>query len=186
MPIYTKKGDKGQTSLRSGRRIWKDNVRVDTYGTTDEMNAFLGVIASGLGETARGWKKYLRDILLKVQYDMFYVGAYLANPDDPQVPKHFTKRTKYFEDEIDKMTQQMPPLANFILPSGGRIGAELQYARTLARRAERRLVTLVQKEEVDDTVIAYINRLSDLFFTMSRYSNFKEKKKEIIWKPKKG
>lgn len=184
MPIYTKKGDKGKTSLRSGRRIWKNATRVDTYGTTDEMNAYLGVIASDLGENASGWKKYLRDILLKVQYDMFYVGAYLANPDDPHVPKHFKKRTKYFEQQIDTMTQEMPKLSNFILPSGGQIGARLQYARTLARRAERRLVALVQKEEVDNTIIAYVNRLSDLFFTMSRYANFKQKKKEIIWKNK--
>jgi len=184
MPIYTKKGDKGKTSLRSGRRIWKSALRVDTYGTTDEMNAYVGVIASDLGENAKSWKKYLRDILLKVQFDMFYVGAYLSNPEDPQVPEHFAKRTKYFEKQIDKMTEKMPPLSNFILPSGGPIGARLQYARTLSRRAERRLVALVQKEEVDDSIIAYVNRLSDLFFTMSRYANFKEKKKEIIWKPK--
>src|SRR3989344_1776132 len=180
MPIYTKTGDKGKTSLRSGIRVWKDSLRVNTYGTIDETNAILGVIRSELGKNPRGWKKYLKDIVETVQNDLLYIGSRLAQSEvsvarlDPHTAK--------FEKEIDFMTAKMPRLTNFIIPGGGRVGAHFHHARTVVRRAERGVVSLARKEEdmpvgrqVDEALIRYVNRLSDLFFTMARFANFKEK-----------
>jgi cob(I)alamin adenosyltransferase len=181
MPIYTKTGDRGKTSLRSGSRVWKDSIRVETYGTIDELNSYIGVIIAEIGEAQKGWKKQLRQILLTVQNDLLYVGSVLSQSELmlDQLDVHTTQ----FEQDIDSMTEKMPELSNFILPGGGTVGARLQYVRTLARRAERRVVTLAQKEDVDEVLIRYINRLSDLFFTMGRYAAFKEKQKEIVWSP---
>ncbi|HRN96048.1 MAG TPA: cob(I)yrinic acid a,c-diamide adenosyltransferase [Candidatus Levybacteria bacterium] len=181
MPIYTKTGDRGKTSLRSGSRVWKDSLRVETYGTIDELDSYIGVIVAELGEAKTGWRKQLKHILLTVQNDLLYVGSVLSQSELvlDQLADHITQ----FEHDIDTMTKKMPELSNFILPGGSKSGAQLQYARTLARRAERRVVTLARKEEVDQTLIKYVNRLSDLFFTMGRFATFKEKQKEIIWKP---
>ncbi len=184
MPIYTKKGDTGQTSLFDKTRVFKDNIRVDTYGTIDELNSILGVISSHLPKKTAQTKKELEII----QHDLFEIGAVLANPSQ-QVSEKFNKQleehVRAFETSIDQMTEKMPELKNFILPGGGRAGSFLQLARTVARRAERRIVALTQKEPVAPTIIIYFNRLSDLFFTMSRFVNFLEKEKETIWKQSK-
>ena len=114
---------------------------------------------------------------------MLDIGSALANPatsDKRQATSHLEKRVKEFEHFIDQMTEKMPPLKNFILPGGGRVGAMLHLARAISRRAERRIVELNNKQ-VDNNIIIYVNRLSDLLFTMARFANFKEKKKEIIW-----
>lgn len=182
MPIYTKTGDKGKTSLRSGVRVWKDSTRVDTYGTIDELNSYLGIIAAEISDVQRGWKKYVLDIVLTIQHDLFYIGSSLAQSE--VMLDRLDPHTQNFEQEIDAMTKQLPELSNFILPGGGKIGAHFQYARTLARRSERRVVALARAEEVDEALIRYVNRLSDLFFTMSRFANYKEKVAETIWKPK--
>lgn len=183
MSIYTKTGDKGKTSLRSGVRVWKDSLRVDTYGTIDELNSILGIISAEIGEKPRGWRKYLKEIVLTVQNDLLYIGSKLAQSEVEL--KSLDSHTAMFEREIDQMTAKMSRLANFILPGGGKLGAYFHHARTVVRRAERKVVSLARKEEVDEALIRYINRLSDLFFTMARFSNFKEKKKDLIWKVKK-
>jgi len=182
MAIYTKKGDKGRTSLGSGVRVWKDSHRVEAYGTMDELNALLGTIESELSLVNKKYAKYLKEIILVVQNDLFCVGSYLSNPSNKDLVSHLSENTSKFEKEIDEMTSKMPELSNFILPGGGKIGARLQLARAVVRRAERKLVTLIKKEKVNSHVVQYVNRLSDLFFTMSRYANFCEKEKEIIWK----
>lgn len=181
MPIYTKTGDRGKTSLRSGSRVWKDSLRVETYGTIDELNSYLGVIVAEIGESKSGWKNQLRQILLTVQNDLLYVGSVLSQSE--LVLDQLAAHTTQFEQDIDTMTAKMPELSNFILPGGGKVGSQLQYARTLARRAERRVVSLARKEEVDQTLIKYVNRLSDLFFTMGRFASFNEKHVEVVWKP---
>jgi len=189
MAIYTKKGDKGRTSLGSGLRVWKDSKRVESYGTIDELNAILGVIESELSLVNKKYAKprlnrgkYLSEIIITIQNDLFCIGSYLSNPANSSLISGLSENTLMFESKIDEMTTLLPKLENFILPGGGRIGANLQLARAVARRAERKLVSLIKKEKVNSDVIRYINRLSDLFFTMSRFANFNEKKKEIIWK----
>ena len=180
MPIYTKKGDKGRTSLRTKKKVWKDNVRVEAYGTLDELNSYLGVVKAEMEESRKF--QYLKDIIESLQNDFFFLGSYLANPGEKRDLEILKKKTLNFERQIDFMTDKMPKLANFILPGGGKVGAGFQFVRTLARRAERRLVSLARREKVEREILVYINRLSDLFFTMSRFANFLEKKKESIWR----
>jgi len=182
MAIYTKKGDKGRTSLGSGIRVWKDSNRVESYGTIDELNALLGVIEAELNLSSKKYAKYLSEILNQVQNDLFCIGSYLSNPANSTFISHLSQNTSDFEKKIDEMTSKLPELENFILPGGTRIGANLQLARAVSRRAERKIVTLIKKEKVNSDVVSYVNRLSDLFFTMSRFANFNEHKKEIIWK----
>lgn len=183
MPIYTRTGDKGQTSFRNGQRISKSDLRVDVYGTVDELNSAIGV---AIAELIRIKDKGLRikKELIKIQNDLLDIGSILANPNAKYTirnTKYLSKRVKEFEDFIDQMTKQMPVLKNFILPGGGKTGALLHCARTVCRRAERNLVKLSEKETINSEIIIYINRLSDLLFTMARFTNFKEKKKETIW-----
>lgn len=178
MPIYTRTGDKGKTSLFSGKRVLKSDRRVEAYGTIDELNAILGVISAHMSN-----KKFenLRTIMVSIQNNLFYIGSHLADLPDAIDDINLPQKTKDFEKYIDEMTEKMPRLNNFIIPGGGVIGAFFQQARTIARRSERQLVRLAQEEKIDESVIAYINRLSDLLFTMSRFANFIEKKKEVIW-----
>lgn len=182
MAIYTKKGDKGRTSLGSGVRVWKDSRRVESYGTVDELNALLGVIEADLVLINKKYAKHLREIIITIQNDLFCIGSYLSNPAQKELINHLSENTSKFEKSIDEMTNVLPELENFILPGGGKVGANLQLARAVSRRAERKLISLIRREKVNPDVVQYINRLSDLFFTMSRFANYREKKKEIIWK----
>lgn len=182
MPIYTKKGDKGRTSLGSGVKAWKDSARVEAYGTVDELNATLGVVSSEFLNSREGYARYLNEIVSQIQDDLFCIGSYLSNPANANLLDLLSQRTNVFEQYIDEMTEKMPELANFILPGGGKGGAQLQLARTVSRRAERRLVTLSKKAKINEGVLQYVNRLSDLLFTMSRYSNHNEHVSETIWK----
>lgn len=203
MSIYTRTGDRGKTSLGSGKRVWKDSLRVDAYGTVDELNSLIGVViaeasaaASPRGPLARRVKKkhakYLQEILTLIQSDLLCMGANLANPKDTTIMAHFPQRIKKFEQEIDYCMKKTPPLTSFILPQGGRIGSLLQLSRTVSRRAERKIITLAKKssyakgfgrtrEDVSDDVVIYINRLSDLFLALARFADFSEGKKEIVW-----
>lgn len=181
MPIYTKKGDNGKTSLGSGVKKWKDDLRIETYGTIDELNSILGIVIAEIDSTKKHGK-YLLKILNQAQDDMFSIGSYLSNPANADLISHLSNKTMEFEKKIDEMTETLPELENFILPGGSRSGSYLQLARTVSRRCERRLVSLSRKETINKDVLQYINRLSDLFFTMSRYANFHDRKKETIWK----
>lgn len=173
MPIYTKTGDKGQTGLFSGKRVSKASLRIEAIGTVDELNSVIGFTISFTAE------REIKKELIEIQKDLFVIGGALANP--LQKVK-LLERIKEFENHIDEMTKKLPPLFNFILPGGGVAGSTLHIARTIARRAERRIVSLLEKEKVAPDILIYINRLSDLFLTMSRYINHLEKKEEIIWK----
>ena len=182
MPIYTKKGDKGKTSLGSGLKVWKDSDRVAAYGTIDELNANLGVVRASLTEIKKGYAKYLSEITLQIQDDLFSIGAYLSNPANTDLISELSMRTVLFEKYIDEMTEKMSEITNFTIPGGTVVAAELHVARTIARRAERALVTLIKKERVNEDVVRYVNRLSDLLFTMNRFANHSEKVGEVIWK----
>ncbi len=182
MAIYTKKGDKGRTSLGSGIKSWKDSDRVEAYGTVDELNSILGIVGAEFLDSKEGYARYLNEIISQIQDDLFCIGSYLSNPANANLVELLPQRTAVFENYIDEMTEKMPELSNFILPGGGVGGAYLQNARTVSRRAERRLVTLSKKSKINEGVLQYLNRLSDLLFTMSRYSNHNEHIAETIWK----
>ena len=175
--IYTRTGDKGKTSLFGGKRVPKSDLRVEILGTIDELNSMIGVAIAEV----QSYSLKLKVELIKIQNDLLDVGSALASPQGVAL-RSLKKRVKEFEDFIDEMTAQMPKLSNFILPGGGKAGAMLHLARAVCRRAERKIVELNNKEKIDNNVIIYFNRLSDLLFTMARFANFKEKKKEIIWR----
>lgn len=180
MPIYTRTGDKGDTSLYGGKRVSKASKRVDTYGTVDELNSLLGVVVAYLRASQRPIEKLVEGI----QSDLLTIGSTLASPGVKSQKLDIPKlgiRVKEFEKEIDRMTEKMPELHNFILPGGGKTGAFLHQARTVARRCERRIISLSKDENVEGEIVKYFNRLSDLLFTLARYVNHKEKKKETKW-----
>ena len=177
MPIYTKTGDKGQTGLFSGSRVSKASLRIEAIGTMDELNSVIGVAISQI----RNPKSEIRNELIKSEKDLFEIGASLASPSAKR-KFNILDRIKHFEKIIDDMTAKMPKLSNFILPGGSSAGAFLHIARTVTRRAERRIVALSLRESIDKEILVYVNRLSDLFLTMSRFINQKSNQKEIIWK----
>ena len=187
MPIYTRTGDKGQTSLFNGQRVSKDDLRVEAYGTVDELNSAICMVIAESQKSKVKSQKYnskVKSELVRIQNDLFEIGSLLADTENGKWKMEngkLEKRVKDFENEIDDMTEKMPALSNFILPGGGKTGSILHFARTVARRAERRVVSLSKSEKVNNNVIMYLNRLSDLLFTMSRFINYKEKQKEIIW-----
>ncbi len=180
MPIYTKTGDKGKTSLFSGKRVYKDDLRVETYGTLDELNSVIGLVLSYKNKNLKK-DKIITQTLFDVQSTLFYIGSYFADLPDTVSDIDFSEKLKTFEKSIDFVMKEMPIFNSFILPGGGTRGATLHVARTLARRLERLIIKLHRKQKVAPEVIQYINRLSDVLFAFARYSNFLEGKKESIW-----
>jgi cob(I)alamin adenosyltransferase len=176
MPIYTRTGDKGTTSLFDGTRVLKSHDRVETYAAVDELNSSIGAVIAHLKSKHAPVKKELQ----RIQHELFDIGSALATPH-PLPVAGLKERTEEFEKLIDSLTKKMPELKNFILPGGGKAGSMLHVSRTLARRAERRVVHLINEEEVDEHILKYLNRLSDLLFTIARYTNHLDKQKEIKW-----
>lgn len=163
-PIYTKKGDTGETGLFTGKRVPKNHTRMEAVGTVDECNAVLGVIISSVSDMA------LRSQLEKIQSMLFEIGALLGNPERRHT-RPDDGDVKELELAIDDMTQRLPELHQFILPGGTTTAAMVHLARTVARRAERRVVTVSQHESVEPAVLRYLNRLSDYLFTLARAVN---------------
>jgi len=176
-PIYTRTGDTGKTSLFDGKRVLKSDKKVEAYGTIDELNSMIGLASSFIKLPE------INKELEEIQNDLLEIGSSLAVSSTLPTPQ-IGSRPEEMEKLIDEYTSQMPPLTQFILPGGGSGGAGLHVARTIARRAERRIVKLAKTEEIDMIIITYLNRLSDLLFTMARFVNFREKQKEKIWKKK--
>jgi cob(I)alamin adenosyltransferase len=176
MSIYTRTGDKGKTSLTNGARVSKASDRIEACGAVDELNSLIGVVVSEI----RNPKSKIRKESIDIQNDLLEIGSALANPKT-KLSDYLEERVKQFEKLIDEMTLHMPRLNSFILPGGGKTGAQLHLARTVCRRAERRIVKLNAKEVIDANIVIYMNRLSDLLFTMARFVNFKEKKNEKVW-----
>lgn len=177
MPIYTKTGDKGLTSLFGGKRLSKSDARVETYGTVDELNSVLGIVIFNLPVKDTP----LEEELHSIQQDLFEIGSNLANPQAKPLD-FLPRRVLQFERIIDELTGVLPVLKNFILPGGSAAGGNLHFARTICRRAERRVVGLSQNAEVEQDILIYLNRLSDLLFTMARYVNYMMEEKETVWK----
>jgi cob(I)alamin adenosyltransferase len=175
--IYTKSGDKGETSLISGARVPKDSPRVEAYGTCDEANSTIGLALSLLPE-ADEWQE-LRRVFHVVQTKLFHIGAELATPAGKKVGWPIQEEdVTFLEQQIDKLDESLPQLTNFVLPGGHPSAAALHVARTVVRRAEREAVRITESEPVNGTVLKYLNRLSDFLFVAARYVNLKTGKIE--------
>lgn len=183
MKIYTRTGDRGETSLFGGGRVYKDHPRVEAYGTVDELNAQLGWAVTQVLDPQ------VRDRLEALQRDMFVVGAILATPSEeggrsrPSVPELAPDRIAMMEAWIDEAMEQLEPLRHFVLPGGSEGAAALHVARTVCRRAERFVVLLDDEKGAHDEIITYLNRLSDLLFAWSRLENRTAGRGDVIWKP---
>ncbi len=185
MKIYTRTGDTGETGLYGGQRVLKNDSRVEAYGTVDEANAILGVAVTRLESDLE-----LQAIILGIQRDLFIVGSDLAMPLEQEVsagqsrvPRVEPQHIKAVEETIDHFEATLPPLKNFILPGGAPASAELHHARTVVRRAERCVVTLLREspDSSNPDVLRYLNRLADLLFVLARAANHRTGISDIPW-----
>ena len=178
--IYTKGGDKGETSLLGGTRVPKYHDRIEAYGTVDELNSFIGLIRD------QEIPNQFKDILLKIQNDLFTAESHLAADkieNTERLPKLGNPEIALLEYEIDEMNSVLPELKNFILPGGHTVVSYCHIARTICRRAERLTIKLADKYEVDGLIIKYLNRLSDYLFVLARRLAQELDADEITWKP---
>lgn len=185
LKIYTRTGDQGSTALYAGPRVQKNHQRVEAYGTIDEANASLGLAAAACGNQ----HPRLRAILARLQQEMFDAGADLADPEAKpdgtgrRQPRITARHVEQLEADIDGLQSQLAPLRQFIMPGGGETAARLHFSRTVVRRAERRVITAAEQSSLNDEVIRYLNRLSDLLFVMARFANQTEGVADITWQP---
>jgi cob(I)alamin adenosyltransferase len=163
--VYTRTGDRGETSLVGGRRVRKDSARVDAYGDVDELNSLLGVVRAHMGDSPAN------RLLAEIQNELFTVGADLASPLEIKAPRIEPDHIARLERAIEEWNRALPPLREFVLPGGAVPGALLHLARAVARRAERRVVRLAAEEPINEHVLVYLNRLSDLLFVLARAVN---------------
>ncbi|MCY7350100.1 MAG: cob(I)yrinic acid a,c-diamide adenosyltransferase [Cytophagaceae bacterium] len=183
MKIYTKTGDSGTTGLISGRRVSKSDLRIDAYGTVDELNAYVGLVRDQPINEAR------RGLLKEIQDRLFTIGATLADdrverPTQKPLPDLHDADVARLEDEMDAMTAELPPLRHFVLPGGHEAVSFAHVARTVCRRAERLVVALAAESSVDELVIKYLNRLSDYLFVLSRKMAQELGAEEVKWEPR--
>ena len=181
MKIYTKTGDKGKSSLFGGKRVSKDDKRLEAYGTIDELNSLIGVAVAESG------RKEIKNILQEIQNELFIVGSDLATPLDKKIknfnlPRVTSEFTKQLEEQIDDLNSKIPELKSFILPGGTKVSSVIHLSRTICRRAERRVVTLSKNEKINNQIIIYLNRLSDFLFVLARFENFINDTHDINWK----
>ena len=181
--IYTKTGDKGDTGLFGGGRVPKYSLRIEAYGTVDELNSFIGLASTEVKDTD------VEALLEKIQSQLFTVGSNLAAPEIEKdkseiIPKVTEDFIKDAEASIDKFEEKLEPLKNFILPGGSKGAALLHVCRTICRRAERKVVELKSKEIVNDNIVIFLNRLSDLFFVLARHENMISSVPDVKWKIK--
>lgn len=179
--IYTKTGDKGETSLIGGVRVPKFHLRIESYGTVDELNSYLGLIIDGLNDTE------IAKILYEIQDRLFTIGSVLAS--DPvkskmKIPDVHEADIELLEHEMDRMDGDLPELKNFILPGGNIVASHCHVARCICRRAERIVVHLSTETEVPEIIVRYLNRLSDYLFILSRKVVHDAGAKETVWKPR--
>ncbi|MBI5614028.1 cob(I)yrinic acid a,c-diamide adenosyltransferase [Candidatus Gottesmanbacteria bacterium] len=181
MPIYTRTGDAGQTSLFGGKRVPKSEPLVDVYGSIDELNSWVGFVSASFPS------EEVQTFLSNIQSDLFTIGSVFAGwSGDLSI---LSKRVKEMEDRIDLMEKDLTPLTNFILPGGSAHGAHVHITRSVCRRVERQVVALFSSKMLDvrlqqgdkETILMYINRLSDLFFVLARFINKKEHVEETVW-----
>jgi cob(I)alamin adenosyltransferase len=180
MKLYTKSGDKGETGLIGGTRVPKNDVRIEAYGTVDELNSFIGLL------TTYQIPEPEVDFLRHIQNNLFIIGSHLATDTSKVELKKASilkpESIDQIEKEIDRLVEMLPELKSFILPGGSESGALSHICRTISRRAERRLFDMNKVHPIDNLILVYFNRLSDYFFALSRYLTLKTNGKEILWK----
>ena len=189
MKIYTKTGDKGKTSLFGGTRVPKYHLRIESYGTVDELNSHIGLIRD------QKIDKNTSQVLLKIQNELFTLGAMLATPPEKKVLKSGKERLNInkidiksitlLEVEMDTMNENLPPMTNFVLPGGHTTVSFCHIARCICRRAERLVTQLNEESTIDELIIVYLNRLSDYLFVLARKLTIDNKAQEIPWIPEK-
>lgn len=178
MKIYTKTGDKGDTGIIGGKRLSKDSLRIAAFGDVDELNAWLGVCRTSKSSDI------LEKILHQLQRELFNLGADLSTPleENYAISRITKEHIAQLEKYIDNLDEQLEPLKNFILPGGSVQASYLHLARTVCRRAERSVVKLASQEKINENIVPYLNRLSDLLFVMARFANSRENIEEEKWK----
>lgn len=183
--VYTRTGDDGDTALVGGKRVAKDALRIEAYGTLDELNAIVGLARVCNGEAAEGpARARIDDILKRLQNELFDLGSELATPPDAAYEGMYRvgeADVTALERWMDEWQKDLEPLNSFILPGGGKVGAFLHQARTVCRRAERIVLRLTREEEVGPWPLRYLNRLSDLFFVLSRWVAKQHGEPEFLW-----
>ena len=184
--VYTRTGDHGETSLVGGKRVPKDSPRIDAYGTIDELNSIIGLARVFNEENLDAGEAhhFLDEALCKIQDELFDLGSELATPSEFFQEGMFRisqSEVKNIEKLIDKCQENLQPLESFILPGGGRIGAYLHQCRTVCRRAEREILRLSREETISEWPLKYVNRLSDLFFVLSRWISKETGEREYLW-----
>ncbi len=177
--VYTRTGDSGETALGGGQRVGKDTARITAYGSVDELNSTLGVaLAGGLADP-------IPEALGAIQNELFHLGSDLCILEEDKermpAPTIEPKHVEALEGWIDRLSEELPPLENFVLPGGSTGAAALHVARTVCRRAERDCVTLAAAEAIGDQILPYLNRLSDLLFVMARYENARREVADVLW-----
>ncbi len=189
MKVYTKTGDKGTTALFGGTRVPKHHIRIESYGTIDELNSYIGLIRD------QDISNLYKEILIKIQHDLFTAGAILATDPEKAILKNGKERLnipkikegdiELLENEIDRMEDSLPPMTHFVLPGGHTTVSYCHIARCVCRRAERLSVQLNETEAVDEGVLKYLNRLSDYLFVLARKLTFDLQAEEVKWIPEK-
>lgn len=180
MKIYTKTGDGGETSLFDGTRVSKDDIRIESYGSVDELNAHLGLLIQWIKDDA------LVGSLKNIQSTLFVIGSHLATQSEEakrRLPEFNADQSLLLESKMDLMDQNLEALKHFILPGGGLASAQAHICRTVCRRAERRIISLSSVEPIDPEIIVYLNRLSDYFFILSRFLCKMDGQQEHYWNP---
>lgn len=186
--VYTRKGDAGETALVGGERLGKDELRIEAYGTVDELNAFIGaaLITARDLVSEQAPMQELATILRRVQHELFNLGSILATRPDKvheAQPRVRAAEIERLEQELDRMNEELPALRSFVLPGGSRLSVELHQCRTICRRAERVCVALSREESVEPASIGYLNRLSDALFVWSRWADHVQGAEETLWDP---
>jgi cob(I)alamin adenosyltransferase len=184
--VYTRTGDKGETGLVGGTRVPKDSPRIEAYGTTDELNAIVGIVRTFNEERLSDGEhhRWLDDVLKKIQNQLFDLGSELATPAGAEYEGmfHFSEaEVKGLEELMDHCQKDLEPLKSFTLPGGGRINAFMHQARTVCRRAERQVLRLSRDEPINEWTLKYVNRLSDTFFVLGRWVAKHMGEKEYLW-----
>ncbi len=186
--VYTKTGDRGETALVGGKMVKKSSARIEAYGTIDELNSVIGVVRLANREEPgpEAARARIDAILERVQNELFNLGSVLATlPEDlgPSQPRIEERHVTALENEIDELNEGLPALRSFTLPGGGRVSSHLHLARTVCRRAERRVVSLAEQETIDDVAVRYLNRLSDAFYVIGRWNTRERGESEPLWRP---
>ena len=184
--VYTGKGDTGYTQLVGGKKVKKNTNRIKGFGEIDELNVVVGSCALLLNDVDEENKNKLFILILKIQNDLFNLGNMIATPSDDMVskmPQITDKSIKYLEEKINLYNKELESLTSFVLPGGSELNIRFHYARVVCRRCERNIVGILDSERLDVLIIKYLNRLSDLFFILSRYANKIASKNELLWNP---